>query len=47
VRLLVQSDGRTTRIVALCSAALREPVQRAVASARYALACAGIEVGAP
>lgn len=47
VRLLVQSDGRTTRIVALCSAALREPVQRAVASARFALAGAGVTVGAP
>jgi hypothetical protein len=47
VRLLVRSDGRTTRIVALCSAALREPVQRAVASARFALAGAGIAVGAP
>jgi hypothetical protein len=47
VRLLVQSDGRTTRIVALCSAALREPVGRAVASARFALAGAGVAVGAP
>lgn len=47
VRLLVRSDGRTTRIVALCSDALLEPVQRAVASARFALAGAGIAVGAP
>jgi hypothetical protein len=47
VRLLVQSDGRTTRIVALCSAALREPVGRALARARFALAGAGIAVAAP
>jgi hypothetical protein len=38
VRLLVRSDGRTTRVVAVCSAALREPVERALAGARYALA---------
>ena len=38
VRLLVHDDGRSTRIVALCSQALREPVERALASARFALA---------
>jgi len=38
VRLLVRSDGRTTRVVAVCSAALREPVERALAGARCALA---------
>jgi hypothetical protein len=38
VRLLVRRDGGTTRVVALCSAALREPVERALAGARYALA---------
>jgi hypothetical protein len=47
VCLIVRRDGRTTRIVALCSAALREPVRRAVAGARFALAGAGIVVGAP
>jgi hypothetical protein len=47
VCLLVRSDGRTTRIIALCSAALREPVRRAVAGARFALAGAGIAVAAP
>jgi hypothetical protein len=41
VRLLVRSDGGTTRVVALCSAALREPVERALAGARYALASGG------
>jgi hypothetical protein len=41
VRLLVRSDGGTTRVVALCSAALREPVERALAGARYALATGG------
>lgn len=41
VRLIVQTDGRTTRVVALCSAALREPVERALAGARYALAAGG------
>ena len=38
VQLVVRSDGRTTRIVALCNQALREPVERALAGARYALA---------
>jgi len=47
VRLLVHGDGRTTRIVALCSGPLREQVERALASARFALAGAGLAVGAP
>jgi hypothetical protein len=47
VRLLVHSDGRTTRIVALCSGGLREAVERALASARFALAGAGLAVHAP
>jgi hypothetical protein len=47
VRLLVHSDGRTTRIVALCSRPLRAQVERALASARFALAGAGLAVGAP
>jgi len=47
VRLLVRSDGRTTRIVALCSRPLREQVERALASARFTLAGTGVAVGAP
>jgi hypothetical protein len=38
VRLLVHHDGRTARLVALCSAPLREQVERALAGARFALA---------
>jgi len=38
VRLLVRSDGRTTRIIAVCSRPLREQVERALAGARFALA---------
>jgi hypothetical protein len=45
VRLLVRSDRGTTRIVALCSSELREPVERALARARFALAGAGLECG--
>jgi hypothetical protein len=47
VRLLVHHDGRTTRIVALCSGPLREQVERALASARFTLAATGATVGAP
>lgn len=47
VRLLVHDDGRTTRIVALCSGPLREHVERALASARFSLAGAGVAVAAP
>ena len=36
----------TTRIVALCSDPLREPVERALARARFTLAAAGHDVGA-
>ncbi len=47
VRLLVHSDGRATRIVAVCSGPLREHVERALASARFSLAGAGMTVAAP
>lgn len=47
VRLLVHNDGCAMRIVALCSSPLREHVERALASARFALAGAGIAVAAP
>jgi hypothetical protein len=47
IRLLLHHDGRTTRVVALCSRPLREQVERALASARFALAGAGWAVGAP
>lgn len=47
VRLLVHGDGRRTRIVALCSPALRDEVERALARARFTLAAAGIAVAAP
>jgi hypothetical protein len=47
VRLLVRNDGRTTRIVALCSDPLRGQVERALASARFALAGAGLAAVAP
>jgi hypothetical protein len=40
VRLLVRTDGPTTRIVALCSRPLRVQVERALAGARFALATA-------
>jgi hypothetical protein len=45
VRLLVRSDRGTTRIVALCRDELREPVERALARARFTLAAAGAEWG--
>jgi hypothetical protein len=44
IRLLLHHDGTTTRIVALCSRPLREQVERALASARFALAGAGVAV---
>jgi hypothetical protein len=47
IRLLVHHDGRSARLVALCSGPLREQVERALASARFALAGAGLAVGAP
>lgn len=47
VRLLVHSDGRKMRIVALCSPTLRDQVERALARARFTLAAGGIAVGAP
>lgn len=47
VRLLVHTNGRATRIVAVCSPPLRDVVERALASARFTLAGAGIAVGTP
>jgi hypothetical protein len=47
VRLLVHHDGTALRIVALCSSPLREVVERALASARFALAGTGVRVAAP
>ncbi len=47
VRLLVHHDGTALRIVALCSNPLRDVVERALASARFALAGSGVRVGAP
>jgi hypothetical protein len=47
VRLLVRSDRSATRIIAVCSSPLREPVERALAHARFALAGARFAVGAP
>ena len=47
VRLLVHHDGRALRIVALCSSPLRDVVERALASARFALAGTGVRVVAP
>lgn len=47
VRLLVHTDGRTTRIVAVCSSPQRDVVERALASARFTLAGAGVAVAAP
>jgi hypothetical protein len=47
VRLLVHYDGKALRIVAFCSSPLREVVERALASARFALAGTGVRVVAP
>ena len=47
VRLLVHHDGKAVRIVALCSSPLRDVVERALASARFALAGSGVRVVAP
>jgi len=47
VRLLVHHDGQALRIVALCSSPLRDVVERALASARFALAGTGVRVVAP
>jgi hypothetical protein len=47
VRLLVHHDAKGLRIVALCSSPLREVVERALASARFALAGTGARVVAP
>jgi hypothetical protein len=42
VQLLVRSDGTRTRVVALCTASVRERVERALAQARFALAGHGV-----
>ena len=47
VRLLVHTDGRRTRILAVCNSPQRDVVERALASARFTLAGAGLAVGAP
>lgn len=44
VRLLVRSDARATRIVALCAAPMRSQVERALAHVRFRLAAAGTVV---
>jgi len=44
VRLLVRADRGATRIVAVCPPRLREPVERALANARFALAAGGLTV---
>jgi hypothetical protein len=47
VRLLVRASHGVTRIIAVCAAPLREPVERALASARFALAGSGISTVTP
>ena len=42
VQLLVRGDGARTRVVAVCTAALRERVDRALGHARFALAASGV-----
>ena len=46
VQLLVRSDAAGTRVVAICAAADRERVARALAAVRVALAGAGVTVAA-
>jgi hypothetical protein len=46
VRLLVRSDAGGTRVVAICAAADRDRVARALAGVRVALAGAGVTVAA-
>ena len=38
VRILVRTDDRATRIIALCAEPLRDPVERALARVRFTLA---------
>ena len=45
VRVFVRVDGVRVRVVALCSPALRERVERALAHARFACASRGLEIG--
>ena len=46
VTIVIRSDARATRIVALCSEPLRATVERALAHARFALASCGASVNA-
>jgi hypothetical protein len=46
VRLLVRTDAGVTRVIALCAAADREKVARALAHVRVALAGAGVTLAA-
>jgi len=43
IHIMVRKDGPTLRLIALCTPALRDGVERALAQARYALAGRGIE----
>ena len=42
VQLIVRADGERVRVVAVCTTALRERVDRALAQARFALAGRGV-----
>jgi hypothetical protein len=42
IHLIVRADGTHTRVVAVCTAPLRERVERALAQARFALAARGV-----
>jgi hypothetical protein len=44
IHLVVRADGSRTRVVAVCTAALRERVERALAQARFALAARGVQM---
>ena len=46
VQILLRSNGGQTQLVALCPAAARDVVARALAQARYALALRGITIAA-
>jgi hypothetical protein len=44
IQLIVRADGGRTHVVAVCAAALRERVERALAQARFALAARGVRI---
>ncbi|HEX3549165.1 MAG TPA: hypothetical protein VHT53_02250 [Candidatus Elarobacter sp.] len=44
VRLLVRGDATGLRLVAVCAAAARERVERALAQARFVLAARGVRL---